>query len=160
LRVAALVCVALGLAACGSAASQSHPPFVPHIKLSSPAFAPGANIPTRYTCDGADVSLALRWTGVPSHATSLTLTMNDRNAPGGSFIHWELTGIPASITRLSSGQVPPGVTQGANGFGTTGYRGPCPPHGDPPHHYVISVTVLRGRRPIAVGELVGTYRRR
>jgi Raf kinase inhibitor-like YbhB/YbcL family protein len=159
LRLAAVVCGAAGVAACGSAVGQSHPRFLPHIKLSSPAFASGARIPARYTCDGADVSLPLHWTGVPSQATSLTLTVDDINAPGGNFIHWQMTGIPASVGGLSAGHVPSGVTQRVNGFGTSGYRGPCPPHGDPPHHYVIKLRALRGGNVIAQGTLTGTFAR-
>ena len=158
MRLAALVCGAAGVAACGSAVGQSHR-FLPHIKLSSSAFASGARIPARYTCDGADVSLPLHWTGVPSQATSLTLTIDDINAPGGNFIHWQMTGIPASVGGLSAGHVPPGVTQGVNGFGTSGYRGRCPPRGDPPHHYMIKLIALRGHQPIAVGGLTGIYQR-
>ena len=133
---------------------------MPAIELSSPAFVTGARIPRLYTCGGADISLPLRWSGVPRQATSLALTMRDPNAPGGNFIHWQLAGIAASTSGLSAGHVPPGVTQGVNGFGTRGYRGPCPPHGDPPHHYVITLTALRGHRPIAVGALTGLYSRR
>jgi hypothetical protein len=103
--------------------------------------------------------LPLRWTGVPAQATSLTLTIDDINAPGGQFIHWEMQGIPASVTSLKTGEVPRGVTQGVNGFGTRGYRGPCPPRGDPPHHYVITVLALRAHDSIAAGTLTGTYGR-
>lgn len=133
---------------------------MPHFKLSSPAFAAGSAIPARYTCDGDNVSLPLGWSGVPPSATSLSLTMRDPDAPGGNFIHWQLSGIPASAAGLRTGEIPAGVTQGVNGFGTKGYRGPCPPRGDPPHHYVITVVALHGRRAIAVGTLTGLYRRR
>jgi Raf kinase inhibitor-like YbhB/YbcL family protein len=158
----ALLGGALGLAACGSTspAPRSHPPPVPPIRLSSPAFPAGATIPRRYTCDGADLSVPLRWSGVPTGTSSLSLTMRDPDAPGGSFIHWRLTGIPASISAIETGQLPSGVSEGVNGFGTRGYRGPCPPPGDPAHHYVITLTALRGQRPVAVGKLRGLYRRR
>jgi hypothetical protein len=86
--------------------------------------------------------------------------MRDPDAPGGNFIHWRLTGIPASTSAIDVGQTPSGVSEGVNGFGTRGYRGPCPPHGDPAHHYVITLTALRGQRPVAQGELAGLYRRR
>lgn len=159
MRLAALVCGAAGVAACGSAVGRSHPRFLRQIKLGSPAFASGARIPARYTCDGADVSPPLHWTGVPSQATSLTLTVDDINAPGGNFIHWQMTGIPASVGGLSAGHVPPGVTQGINGFGTSGYRGPCPPRGDPPHHYVITLRALGDHGLIGQGTLTATFAR-
>jgi len=131
-----------------------------YFHLTSPAFALGARIPVKYTCDGADVSLPLQWSGVSAKATSLELKMIDRDAPGGNFVHWQLSHLPASTTQLSAGQVPAGTIQGVNGFGSKGYRGPCPPRGDPPHHYVITITALRGSRPIAESTLTGTYTRR
>ncbi len=132
---------------------------MPQIKLRSPAFDAGAPIPTRYTCDGADVSIPLRWSGVPAGASGLTLTMRDPDAPGGNFIHWQLTGIPPSTAAINPGQTPHGATEEVNGFGTRGYRGPCPPHGDPAHHYVITL-IARGPGVIAIGKLTGVYRRR
>jgi Raf kinase inhibitor-like YbhB/YbcL family protein len=132
------------------------------IELSSTAFTAGGPIPRHYTCDGADVSLPLRWSGVPPDARELTLVMRDPDAPGGNFTHWSLTGIPPSVAGLPAGSVPAGAVQGRNSFGTIGYRGPCPPRGDKPHHYAITVTALAGagRQKLGSGTLVGTYARR
>lgn len=153
----ALVALAgvLLLAGCGAAATAP----TPRLTVTSPAFDPGAAIPRAYTCDGRDISLPVRWSGVPGSATSLALVMRDPDAPGGNFIHWQLRGIPVSSTGLPGGRVPAGVIEGVNGFGTRGYRGPCPPHG-PAHHYVITVTAQHGSQAIATGTLTGTYVRR
>ena len=35
------------------------------LALTSPAFAPGGEIPTLFTCEGSDISPPLEWTGVP-----------------------------------------------------------------------------------------------
>lgn len=153
---AGLVAPALVLAGCGSSGSASH---LLKLQVRSPAFDPGGAIPRIYTCDGADVSLPVRWSGVPAKATTLGLVMRDPDAPGGDFIHWRLTRIPASTTGLAAGRVPPGTRPGTNSFGSTGYRGPCPPHGDRAHHYVITVTAQRGPRALATGTLAGTYGR-
>jgi phosphatidylethanolamine-binding protein (PEBP) family uncharacterized protein len=48
---------------------------------------------------------------------------------------------------------------GTNSFGTTGYRGPCPPRGSPPHHYVITLTALATDQTVGIGTLTGTYSR-
>jgi Raf kinase inhibitor-like YbhB/YbcL family protein len=143
------------------------------IRLFSPAFANGTRIPTKYTCAGQDVSPPLRWSGVPEKAKSIALLMIDLNAPGGPFTHWALAGIPPTTQGLDAGQVPAGVVAGRNGFGKTGYGGPCPPAGKP-HHYVIELFALPGRpsvsqgfasgalapqRPVAAGVLRGTYSR-
>ena len=85
--------------------------------------------------------------------------MRDRDAPGGNFLHWRLSGIPASTAGLHTGLVPTGAVLGANGFGTTGYRGPCPPRGAGAHHYLITLTAERGGEAVAEGTLTGIYPR-
>jgi phosphatidylethanolamine-binding protein (PEBP) family uncharacterized protein len=85
--------------------------------------------------------------------------MRDPDAPGGNFIHWQLTGIAPSTRSLAAGRIPPGAKVGRNNFGTTGYRGPCPPTG-PAHHYLITVTAKSGAALLGTGTLVGTYARR
>jgi Raf kinase inhibitor-like YbhB/YbcL family protein len=128
------------------------------IRVTSPAFADGAAIPRQYTCDGRDVSPPLRWSGVTRAASRLDLTMRDPDAPGGNFTHWSVTGIPTTIVAAQAGVPPPGI-EGRNGFGTVGYRGPCPPAGDKPHHYVITITAIYRSTTVATGQLVGTYAR-
>ena len=156
--VALALAGALALSGCGGAGGRAS--TLPRITVSSPAFAPTAPIPRRYTCDGADISLPVRWSGIPRSATALTLVMRDPDAPGGNFIHWRLGAIPPSTSELRAGRVPAGVVQGRNSFGTVGYRGPCPPRGVPAHHYAITVTAMRGGKAIAVGSLAGSYARR
>ena len=148
--------VAVALAGCGSSGSASD---LSALRLHSPGFGAGGTIPRTYTCDGPDTSPPLRWSGVPAQATMLELMMRDPDAPNGNFIHWRVSQIPASTDGLAAGRVPPGTREGRNSFGTTGYRGPCPPHGDTAHHYVITVTARRGSRVLAVGTLTGTYAR-
>jgi phosphatidylethanolamine-binding protein (PEBP) family uncharacterized protein len=41
------------------------------IQLRSSAFAEGGMIPKTFTCDGADMSPPLKWSGVPASARSL-----------------------------------------------------------------------------------------
>lgn len=144
---------ALGLAACGGGSSG-----LTRLPLTSPAFGPGGVIPRQYTCDGRNISPPLHWSDVPSDATQLTLTMVDRDAPGG-FIHWQLSAMSPGTTDIGAGQTPAVATVGTNSFGTTGYRGPCPPRGAHPHHYVIKLTALADDRAVASGSLTGVYSR-
>jgi Raf kinase inhibitor-like YbhB/YbcL family protein len=146
---------ALVMAGCGASG-----PTLPRITVSSPAFVNGKRIPRRYTCDGKDISPPVRWTGIPGRARQLSVVMRDPDAPGGNFIHWRLRAIPASSLQLVAGRVPAGAVQGRNSFGTTGYRGPCPPRGGHAHHYVITVTALRRGKAIALGTVTGIYARR
>src|SRR6266536_2438083 len=96
-------------------------------ELRSDAFGDGEPIPARYTCEGEDVSPPLAWTGVPEGAVSLALICDDPDAPSGTFTHWVAWGIDPSTGGLAEGQSAP--REGPNGFGSGGYRGPCPPPG-------------------------------
>ncbi len=173
--------VGLLLAGCGSShahtsSASSEPPPVRlagSLTLTSPAFRAGAAIPRTYTCNGRDISLPLRFTGVPRATRELVLVMRDPDAPGGDFVHWALAGIAPSTGGLPAGGVPGMVIPGRNSFGTLGYRGPCPPAG-PAHHYVLTLSALptsSGLRPgfsadqlrtsaLAIATLIGTYGRR
>ena len=109
--------------------------------LTSTAFADGAAIPAMYTCDGADVSPPLSWTGAPAGTKSFALMLDDPNAPGGTFTHWITYNIPAGAAGLGDGQS--GVNTGINDAGGQKYLGPCPPPTDGPHHYVFHLYALR-----------------
>jgi Raf kinase inhibitor-like YbhB/YbcL family protein len=126
--------------------------------LSSPAFGNGGMIPVRYTCDGANVSPALRWSNPPAGTRSFTLTMQDPDVPQGIFTHWVVTGIPATRRSLPAGAHP--QRQGLNDFGKRGYSGPCPPAGQT-HHYIFEIRAI-GARGRVLGEtgLIGLYARR
>ncbi|MCX5062088.1 MULTISPECIES: YbhB/YbcL family Raf kinase inhibitor-like protein [unclassified Streptomyces] len=133
---------AVGLASgCGDddGTSVPAPSTSQRITVSSTAFADGATIPRRYTCDGENVSPPLDFSGVPSAATTLVVLAEDPDAPHGTFTHWLVWNADASRTRWAAGQVPQGAVQGRNGFQQTGYGGPCPPKGGAPHHYVFTV---------------------
>jgi Raf kinase inhibitor-like YbhB/YbcL family protein len=108
-------------------------------KLSSPAFADGTDIPVRYTCDGEDISPRLTWSGTPPGTRSLALVVDDPDAPRGTFTHWVVYDLTPDLTELGEGSTP--GTQGRNGFGRTGYGGPCPPPGGP-HRYRFTLYAL------------------
>lgn len=115
-------------------------------ELQSPAFAPGAEIPVKHTCDGPDLSPPLRWTEPPAKTQSFALIVDDPDAPVGTWVHWVLYGLPAALRALPEG-VPArdtvlGVgTQGVNDFRNVGYGGPCPPRG-PAHRYFFKLYAL------------------
>jgi Raf kinase inhibitor-like YbhB/YbcL family protein len=146
-------------------------PFV----MTSTAFSEGAAIPQRYTCDGADESPDLEWTGAPAGTETLALVVTDPDAR--DFVHWlayDLPGVPdGSLAAGASASLP---HQGRNDFGKSGYGGPCPPSGE--HHYRFDLYALDralgiGGTPrlgevqaamqghvLAQTRLTGTYRRR
>lgn len=146
------------------------------IHLTSSAIRAGGPIPRRFTCDGGDVSPPLSWSGVPTAAAQLAITMEDLDAAGGSFTHWALGGLSRSSTGVDENSTPAGTVAGRNDFGRVGYGGPCPPRGRR-HRYRFVVYALRdplavspgfrlssegtalAKDTIAVGQMTAVYRR-
>lgn len=120
------------------------------MKLRSPAFPDGGAIPAAHTCDGADASPPLEWSGVPAGTRSLALIMEDPDAPAGTWVHWVLYDLPGDLRKLGSqphkterraGGGKHGACWGVEEFSRVGYHGPCPPPGDP-HRYVFTLYAL------------------
>lgn len=118
------------------------------LAISSPAFSDGGPIPRAHTCDGADLSPPLTWSGVPSGAKQLALIVDDPDAPGRVWVHWVLYGVTPSVSTLPAGvandgelQKPVAARQGTNDSRRLGYGGPCPPPG-PAHRYVFTLYAL------------------
>jgi Raf kinase inhibitor-like YbhB/YbcL family protein len=154
------------------------------LSLRSPAFSPDGEIPRRYTCDGDEVSPPLEWSGVPPSAKSLTLLVDDPDAPDPKgptrvFVHWVLYDLPPTTTGLPEGvsdkDLPVGAHLGLNDNMRRGFSGPCPPVGR--HRYFFKLyaldTVLPDLGPATKAhveaamrghvlehvELIGTYAR-
>lgn len=151
------------------------------IQLISPAFAEGQPIPARFTCDGQDISPPLKWSGLPEGARALALIADDPDALAGTWVHWVLYNLPATVSELPEGltaaeRLSNGALQGRNDFRRLGYGGPCPPRGRP-HRYFFKLYALDAElglgpgasKPdvvrtmqghlLAEGQLVGTYQR-
>jgi Raf kinase inhibitor-like YbhB/YbcL family protein len=100
-------------------------------------------------CTGQNISPALEWSNAPVGTRSFAVTAYDPDAPTGSgWWHWVMYNIPANVTSLPAGagngrNAPRGSAQGPTDFGTKGYGGPCPPAGDPAHHYQFTVFALK-----------------
>ena len=152
------------------------------LSLTSPAFAAGQPVPKKYTCEGGDLSPPLAWSGVPAHAKSLALIVDDPDAPDPQapqrvWVHWVLYNIPPATTVLAEApkgsNIPAGAAQGMNDWSRRGYGGPCPPIGR--HRYFFELyaldRMLEADRPLnktglaaamkghvlAQAELMGTY---
>lgn len=117
--------------------------------LGSTDISANQTIPMKYVfkgfgCQGNNVSPELHWSGAPANTKSFAITVYDPDAPTGSgWWHWVVYNLPASVTELPEGAsthaMPAGAVQNRNDFGTHKYGGPCPPKGDPPHHYQFTV---------------------
>ena len=123
--------------------------------LTSPDIPEGATIQNEqvfnsFGCTGQNLSPRLSWSGAPANTKSYALTIYDPDAPTGSgFWHWVVFNIPAKTTQLAKNagdthhsRLPRGATQSRTDYGIAGYGGPCPPPGDKPHHYIITLHAL------------------
>jgi Raf kinase inhibitor-like YbhB/YbcL family protein len=148
--------------------------------LTSLAFAHMAAIPPKYTCQGADVSPPLSWSGVPAGAKSLALIVDDPDAPDPAapkmtWVHWVLYNIPPTTSGLPEAvkTLPPGTLEGLNDWQRTGYGGPCPPIGRHRYFhklYALDIVLPDLKHPtkaqlekamaghvLAEAQLIGTY---
>ncbi|MGC8855881.1 MAG: YbhB/YbcL family Raf kinase inhibitor-like protein [Anaerolineae bacterium] len=125
-----------------------------NMTLSSPAFGAGQPIPVTYSCRGRDISPALEWGDPPASTQSFALIMDDPDAPVGTWDHWVLYNIPASVRRLpeaipAEASLPDGSLHGKNSWGRLGYGGPCPPSGT--HRYFFRLYALDTTLPLSSG---------
>ncbi len=114
------------------------------MQLSSPAFENGGQIPSKFTCDGENVSPELRISGVPAAAKSLVLIMDDPDVPefvrkDKMWVHWVVFNMPTDVAVLPEDGTPPG-TPGKGTGGKLVYQGPCPP--DREHRYFFKLYAL------------------
>jgi Raf kinase inhibitor-like YbhB/YbcL family protein len=109
-------------------------------QLFSPGFAESGWIPELHTCQGADISPSLEWSGEPGETRSFALILEDPDAPGGTWTHWLLWDIPAKVHNLAQGLKPGNLgVSGRNDFQKLGYGGPCPPKGHGAHRYFFKL---------------------
>lgn len=159
------------------------------LTLTSSVFRDGETVPQSAVfkgmgCTGDNRSPDLAWSGAPADAKSYAVTMWDPDAPTGGvgFVHWVLFNIPGNVFALEENagahkHADVGALHGVSDFGMKAYGGPCPPPGDPPHHYhlvvyALDVPKLEGlddttsyaklrfmmrEHTLATGELVGLY---
>jgi Raf kinase inhibitor-like YbhB/YbcL family protein len=145
------------------------------MKLSSPAFENGGDIPEEYTCDGKQISPPLQISDVPATAKSLALIMEDPDAKAAPFVHWVLWNIPPLTTMIKKGETSMYDT-GKTTSRKLGYVGPCPPFGA--HHYYFTLYALdttlslkagadkkefekiMAGHQLATAQLLGLYQRR
>ena len=151
------------------------------IQLTSSAFEEGRFIPSKYTCDGENISPPLKWSNLPKGTKSLAMISDDPDAPIGTWVHWVIYNIPSSISEFEESiptdkELLNGAKQGINDFKKIGYGGPCPPSGA--HRYffklyaldlelklepgVTKTDLLKAMEGhiLEMGQLMGTYQRK
>ena len=117
--------------------------------LTSPVFASNGAIPKQFTCEGADISPPVRWSGAPQGTKSFALIIDDPDAPDPrapkmTWVHWVVYDIPDDVTGLAEGAaksgLPAGAQLGLNDWKRGDYGGPCPPIGR--HRYFHKLYAL------------------
>jgi Raf kinase inhibitor-like YbhB/YbcL family protein len=148
------------------------------LQVSSSAFSANGSIPIEHTGDGQDVAPPLAWSAAPQGTKSIAILVEDPDAPNPAapqrtWVHWIVTGLPASVTSLPGGdRLPADAAVGTNDWGERVWMGPMPPVGR--HRYFFKIfaldialaapgitklellSAMKGHI-IAQGELVGTY---
>ncbi len=150
------------------------------IEIQSRSFGEGESIPSKFTCEGENVSPQLSWNCSVEGVKTFVLIVEDPDASSGNFTHWLVYNIPAEVNSLMENSTPTKnirdeILMGTNDTGRIGYRGPCPPSGT--HRYFFRIYGLDTAihldsgatkkdimkkmegHIIARGELMGTYRK-
>lgn len=154
------------------------------LALTSPVLTEGAMIMSVNTCDGANTSPQLDWTGNNMNAMAFAVVLTDKTF--NNFVHSIIydipatrTGLPAAVEKVYAPTNVAGAHQTIGLQNTRGYAGPCPPVGDGPHTYEfavygVDVATLPGtsmastkaqvlpiimQHQTAVAKLTGTYMR-
>ena len=159
----AALAAASGLAMAASAAlAQSPPPpatevagdrlvltLIPakaKLKVSSPAFADGGDIPFENTQYKGNIFPGLAWSKGPKGTQTYVVIMQDTDGQrnGEAILHWTAYDIPSSVMKLDAGMtaLPTGAVYGPNIVGPQhAYMGPRTPPG-PKHRYHLQVFAL------------------
>ncbi len=102
-----------------------------------------------FGCEGENQSPQIEWSAAPAGTKSFAVTVYDPDAPTGSgWWHWVVYDIPASVKKLDTGagradRLPKGAKHGRNDYGDFAFGGACPPVGDKPHRYIVTVHALK-----------------
>jgi hypothetical protein len=107
------------------------------MQITSSAFGHNGYIPAKYTCEGEDINPALVISGIPEGTKSLSLIMDDPDAPMGVWVHWVVFDMPV-VSHIAENSVPGKL--GITNSGRRGYGGPCPPSGT--HRYFFKIYAL------------------
>ena len=149
------------------------PCFAAEFTVQSSSWQDGQTMKDAYVfnsfgCTGNNISPEITWSAATQGTKSFAVTVYDPDAPTGSgWWHWTVFNIPVNVNQLNEGassgltKLPVGAIQGRTDFGKPGYGGACPPQGDKPHRYILTVYALKtdkiDLKDDASGALLGYY---
>lgn len=147
-----------------------------NLVITSSAFTNGSSMPSKYTCDGQQVSPPLNVANIPSGTQSLAIVMFDPQGAGNTAVtHWLMWNITDT-----TGVIPENFINDNASFNHItqqyGYNAACPFGGEHSYHfkvYALDTKLKLNRRTtdretleramrghvLANGELVGNYAR-
>lgn len=156
---------------------------IPFFDVRSDAFLDEQPIPARHTADGAGLSPALVWRGLPPETHSVALIVEDPDAPAlDPLVHAIVVNLQPRGSLPEGALDSPdhqgvGLTTGRNSFLRQNWLPPDPPPGHGLHRYVFQLFALDAgakfsRNPgrheffdvvlahaLAAGSISGTYER-
>jgi Raf kinase inhibitor-like YbhB/YbcL family protein len=112
------------------------------ITVTSPGFSEGATLPERFTCDGTNISPALRWEALPPGTAEVALVVDDPDDDSGTYVQWIVVAIPSATPGLAEDAVPEGARETQQSDDRDRWRGPCPDEGDGAHTFRFSIYAL------------------
>lgn len=110
------------------------------MKITSPSFGEGEEIPQKFTCQGEGVNPELKFSEIPENTKSLALIMDDPDARIGVFTHWVVFNISPETTGIEENSNVEGFIEGLNSAGEINYVPSCPTIGS--HHYTFKLFAL------------------
>ena len=120
------------------------------MNITSSAFQNNEFLPVKYSAFGEGTNPPLSFENVPVKSKSLTLLVEDLDAPIGIFDHWLLFNIPPTDKGIGEGSLPAHALSGRNTVGNTSYIPPRPPAGKA-HRYVFTLYALDIVLPLKAG---------
>lgn len=139
-----------GLLWIGCSGDEVYPVF----EVVCPAFGNGETIPSRHTCDGANISPPLSFFGAPEETVEFAVVAEDPdvilNPPYTHWLIWGIDGFTGFVAADQNKRPTPGLRQGTAGSGEVGYEGMCPPAGET-HRYVFKVYALDEKMELKEG---------
>jgi phosphatidylethanolamine-binding protein (PEBP) family uncharacterized protein len=118
-------------------AEEEPGPAQEKVEIASPVVKTEGLLSSRYTCDGQNAPLPLRWRGIPPGTSELMLDILKISPVNGElFFDWAITGLKPNSTGVGPGKLPSGAIVGANSLGHAGYT-LCPPKGAPEKYVAV-----------------------
>lgn len=132
-----------------------------YLKIEAFTYSYGNKIPSKYTCDGQEISPGMTWFDVPEESKSFAIVMEGLDTPKRSnpLVLWLIYNIPGNIRKIETGTIPDGTQVGKNDIGLEQYSGPCPTPGPDHQRYLIRLYALDSKLDLDDGITYQDFKR-